>query len=96
MKDLTKKEAAFVEKIKKENIDLPKLAKRLKFLIKYCHIVTAIMIPVTLFVVFVIGETPKIYHLLAFLSIFFVVLSQYINWKHTLKLIDKLKEENEK
>jgi len=94
MNDLTKKEAAFVEKIKKENIDLSKLAKRLKFLIKFCHIVAAIIIPITLFVVFVIGEKPKIYHLLAFLSIFFVVLSQYINWKHTLKYIDKLKKEN--
>ena len=92
MKDLTKNEAAFVEKIKKENIDLSKLTKRLKILIKYCQILAAIIIPVLLFVVFVIGETPKIYHLLAFLSVFFIVLSQYINWKNTLKFIEKHKE----
>ena len=95
MKDLTKNEAAFLEKIKNENIDLSKLTKRLKLLIKFCQISAAIMIPITLFVVFVIGETPKIFHLLAFLSICFVVLSQYINWKKTLKFIEKLKE-NEK
>lgn len=96
MENLTKKEAAFVERIKKENIDLAKLEKRLAFLIKYCHVAAVIIILFILLIVFVVGETPKIYHLLAISSVFFVVLSQYINWKNTLKFIGKLKQTQHK
>ena len=91
MNEFTKKEIAFIERVQKENIDITELSKRLKFLIKYCEISTALIIVSILAVIFIIGESPKIYHVLIFLSVFFVVLSKYLNWKHTLKFIRKNK-----
>jgi len=92
MNDFTKRELAFVEKLKKDNTDLSKLTKRLIILIKCCQIVAAIIIPFILLVVFVIGEEPKIYHILIFSSVFFIFLAQYLNWKHALKVIGKLRK----
>lgn len=96
MNDFTKRELAFVKKLKDDNTDLSKLTKRLIILIKYCQIVAAIFIPFILFVVFVIGEEPKIYHILIFSSVFFILLAKYLNWKHALKVIGKLKKNDEK
>lgn len=92
MNDFTKRELAFVKKLKNDNADLSKLTKQLIFLIKYCQIVAAIIIPFILFVFFVIGEKPKIYHILIFSSVFFILLAKYLNWKHALKVIGKLRK----
>ena len=92
MNEFNKKEIAFIERVQKENIDISKLTKRLKYLIKYCEISAAIIITFILIIILIIGETPKIYHVLIFFSVFFIVLSQYLNWKRTLKFIRKNKE----
>ena len=92
MNEFTKKEIAFIERVRKENIDISKLTKRLNILIKYCEISAIIIITFILVIMFIIGEMPKVYHVLIIFSVFFVVLSQYLNWKHTLKFILKNKE----
>ena len=92
MNEFTKKELAFIERIQKENIDISKLSRRLKLLIKYCEISAAIFAIFILIIIIVIGEMPKIYHVFIFTSVFLVVLSQYLNWKHTLKFILKNKD----
>jgi hypothetical protein len=91
MNEFTKKEIDFIKRLKKEDIDISKLSRRLTLLIKYCEISAAIFAALILVIIFIIGEMPKIYHALIVLSVFFVLLSQYLNWKHTLKFLHKYK-----
>lgn len=92
MHEFSKKDAAFIERLEKENVDLSKLIKKLNFLIKYCQAAALVMTVFILCIVFVIGEKPKIYHALILLSGFLILLAQYINWKHSLKVIERFKE----
>ena len=57
---------AFIERVKKENIDISKLAKRLNILIKYSEISAIVIAVFVLAIIFIIGEMPKVYHVLIF------------------------------
>jgi len=83
------KEKAFIERVREEKIDITKLVKRLKLLIKISEISAVTIFALMLIILFFIGETPKLYHVLILLSVFLLVFVQYLNWRNTLTFIQK-------
>jgi len=77
MNQFTEKEKVFFERLKKKKISISDLAKRLELLFIYVTVYGSIFPILALKITFVIGEKPKIYHILCVPSFAFATLAIY-------------------
>jgi hypothetical protein len=83
---LSEKEKKIIEKLKRNNTNIPNLIKRMKISIWICFGLW-IFIPIFSFFAFSNEGPPKIYHLLAIVSIIFLSIAIYTHCKNVLRII---------
>ena len=89
MNQFTEKEKVFIENLEKNSVNISHLIKKMKAGIYVCYSIWVIFSILALIITFVIGEKPKIYHILFLASFFIITLGICVNCRYTLGILLK-------